>query len=108
MGPDQLGKSRKRLQGGVGIEGAHVATEGLGVRPASVNGAQLHRPVAEVRPTTYGIQLEAQQRWTGPVPSHVACIDTGTAPGAAWVCAQQPGYAPGHSDWECAQSTQRK
>ena len=38
MGPDQLGKSRRRLRGGVGIEGAHVATEGLGVRPASVNG----------------------------------------------------------------------
>ena len=39
MGPDQLGKSRRRLRGGVGIEGAHVATEGLGVRPASVNCA---------------------------------------------------------------------
>ena len=39
MGPDQLGKSRRRLRGGVGIEGAHVATESLGVRPASVNGA---------------------------------------------------------------------
>ena len=39
MGPDQLGKSHRRWRGGVGIEGAHVATEGLGVRPASVNGA---------------------------------------------------------------------
>ena len=39
MGPDQLGKSRRCLRGGVGIEGANVATEGLGVRPASVNGA---------------------------------------------------------------------
>ena len=39
MGPDQLGKLRRRLRGGVGIEGAHVATEGLGVRPASVNCA---------------------------------------------------------------------
>ena len=39
MGPDQLGKSRRRLRGSVGIEGAHVATEGMGVRPASVNGA---------------------------------------------------------------------
>ena len=71
MGPDQLGKSRRRLRGGVGIEGAHVATEGLGVRP-----------------TTYGIQLEAQQRRTGSVPSRVACIDTGSAPGAAWECAR--------------------
>ena len=42
MGPDQLGKSRRRLRVGVHIEGAHVATEGLGVRPASVIGAQLH------------------------------------------------------------------
>ena len=39
MGPDQLGKSRRRLRGGVGIEGAHVASEGLEVRPASINGA---------------------------------------------------------------------
>ena len=39
MGPDQLGKSRIRLRVGIGIEGAQVATEGLGVRPASVNGA---------------------------------------------------------------------
>ena len=39
MGPDQPGKSRRRLRGGVGIEGARtVATEGLGVRPASVYG----------------------------------------------------------------------
>ena len=47
-----------------------------------------HVIFAEVRPTTYGIELEAQQRRTGPAPSHVACIDTGTAPGAAWVCAR--------------------
>ena len=39
MGPDQLGKSRRRLRGDVGIEGDHVATEGLGVRPASVISA---------------------------------------------------------------------
>ena len=38
MGPDQPGKSRRRLRGGVGNEGAHVATEDLGVRPASVYG----------------------------------------------------------------------
>ena len=38
MGPDQPGKSRRCLRGGVGIEGAQVAIEGLGVRPASVYG----------------------------------------------------------------------
>ena len=48
----------RRLRGGVGIEGAHVATQGLGVRPASVYGLLLHRPVAGVRPATYGTQLE--------------------------------------------------
>ena len=34
MGPDQLGKSRRRLRGGVGIEGAHRCHRRAGSAPS--------------------------------------------------------------------------